>query len=159
MCIRDSSKTVEGERFKDIVTYVQVIMGILIFAGYQLLPRIMDTNVLNNSAMTVHWWTYLVPPVWLAALVRISLLTGISNQLLLLSVLAIVLPVAGAVLLIRFMSKGFENILGEGSSENAGPAKQSSVKRDRLKNIKNLFCMSVTEMAGWDLAVACLLYT
>src|SRR5665811_499170 len=117
MCIRDSSKTVEGERFKDIVTYVQVIMGILIFAGYQLLPRIMDTNVLNNSAMTVHWWTYLVPPVWLAALVRISLLTGISNQLLLLSVLAIVLPVAGAVLLIRFMSKGFENILGEGSSE------------------------------------------
>lgn len=148
------SKTVEGERFKDIVTYVQVIMGILIFAGYQLLPRIMDTNVLNNSAMTVHWWTYLVPPVWLAALVRISLLTGISNQLLLLSVLAIVLPVAGAVLLIRFMSKGFENILGEGSSENAGPAKQSSVKRDRLKNIKNLFCMSVTEMAGWDLAVA-----
>jgi ABC-2 type transport system permease protein len=148
------SKTVEGERFKDIVTYVQVIMGILIFAGYQLLPRIMDTNVLNNSAMTIHWWTYLVPPVWLAALVKISLFTGITNQVLLLSVLAVLLPVAGAVLLIRFMSKGFENILGEGASENAEPAKISAVKRDRLRNINTLFCISGTEIAGWDLAVA-----
>jgi ABC-2 type transport system permease protein len=148
------SKTVEKERFKDIVTYVQVIMGILIFTGYQVLPRIMDTNVLNNSAMTVHWWTYLVPPVWLAALVKISLFTGITNQVLLLSVLAVILPVAGAVLLIRFMSKGFENILGEGASENVEPAKISAVKRDRLRNIKTLFCISGTEIAGWDLAVA-----
>jgi hypothetical protein len=148
------SKTVEGERFKDIITYVQVIMGILIFAGYQLMPRIMDTNVLNNSAMTIHWWTYLVPPFWLAALVRISLFTGITNQILLLSILAVLLPIAGAALLVKFMSKGFENILGEGASEYAAPAKQRDMKRDRLKNIKNLFCMSDTETAGWDLAVA-----
>jgi hypothetical protein len=148
------SKTVEGERFKDIITYAQVIMGILIFAGYQLLPRVMNANLLNNSVMTVHWWTYLYPPVWLAALVRISLLTGITNQVVLLSILAVVLPIAGAGLLIRFMSKGFENILGEGSSENAAPAKQSVMKRDRLKNIKNIFCTSDTEIAGWDLAAA-----
>jgi ABC-2 type transport system permease protein len=148
------SKTVEGERFKDIVTYVQVIMGILIFAGYQLLPRIMDTNVLNNSVMTVHWWTYLFPPAWLAALVRISLLSGITNQVIFLALLAVVLPLSGAVLLIRIMSKGFENILAEASSENAAPDKQSAVKRIRLKRIKNIFCMSETEKAGWDLAVA-----
>jgi ABC-2 type transport system permease protein len=148
------SKTVEGERFKDIVTYVQVIMGILIFAGYQLLPRIMDTNVLNNSVMTVHWWTYLFPPAWLAALVRISLLVGITNQVIFLAIMAVVLPVSGAVLLIRIMSKGFENILGEASSENASPDKQSAVKRVRLKRIKNIFCMTETEKAGWDLAVA-----
>jgi ABC-type multidrug transport system fused ATPase/permease subunit len=148
------SKTVEGERFKDIITYAQVIMGILIFAGYQLLPRVMSANLLNNSVMTVHWWTYLYPPVWLAALVRISLLTDITNQILLLSVLAVVLPVTGAVLLVRFMSKGFENILGEGTSENAAPVKLSAVKRGRLNHIKTLFCISGTETAGWDLAVA-----
>jgi hypothetical protein len=148
------SKTVEGERFKDIITYAQVIMGILIFAGYQLLPRVMDANILNNSVMTVHWWTYLYPPVWLAALVRISLLTDITYQILLLSVLAVILPVTGAVLLIRFMSKGFENILGEGTSENAAPVKLNTVKRGRLNRIKTLFCISETETAGWDLAVA-----
>jgi ABC-2 type transport system permease protein len=148
------SKTVEGERFKDIITYAQVIMGILIFAGYQLLPRVMDANILNNSVMTFHWWTYLYPPVWFAALVRISLLTGITNQVLLLSILAVVLPVTGAILLIRFMSKGFENILGEAPSENAAPVKLSTVKRERLNHIKAIFCISETEKAGWDLAVA-----
>jgi hypothetical protein len=148
------SKTVEGERFKDIITYAQVIMGILIFAGYQLLPRVMNANLLNNSVMTVHWWTYLYPPVWLAALVRISLITGITYQILLLSILAVVLPVTGAILLVRIMSKGFENILGEGSSENAAPVKMSTVKRVRLNHIKSLFCISETEAAGWDLAVA-----
>jgi ABC-2 type transport system permease protein len=73
------SKTVEGERFKDIITYVQVIMGVLIFAGYQLIPRVMDVKVLSNSAMSIHWWAYLFPPVWLAALVKVSLFTGITN--------------------------------------------------------------------------------
>jgi ABC-2 type transport system permease protein len=148
------SKTVEREKFKDIVTYVQVIMGVLIFAGYQLLPRVMDANILNNSVMMIHWWTYLFPPAWLAALVRLSLFTGITTRIFLLAIMGIVMPAAGAVLLIRFLSKGFENILGEGSSENASPIVQSAVKRSRLKNIKKLFCSSDTEIAGWDLAIA-----
>lgn len=148
------SKTVEGEKFKDIVTYVQVIMGILIFAGYQLIPRVMDANILNNSIMTIYWWTYLFPPAWFAALVKLSLLSGISIQLVQLSILAVIIPLCGAYLLVRFMSKGFENILGEASSESAAPVKHSTVKKVRLNNIKNLFCTSETEKAGWNLAVA-----
>jgi len=148
------SKKVEGERFKDIVTYVQVIMGILIFAGYQLLPRIMDTNVLNNTVMKIHWWTYLYPPSWLAALVKTGEYSGITLQVLLLAALAVILPISGAVLLIRFMSIGFENILGEAVVESALPVSNNGAKGFRSTTVRNLICVSDTEKAGWNLAVA-----
>jgi ABC-2 type transport system permease protein len=148
------SKVVEGEKFKDIVTYAQVIMGILIFAGYQLLPRIMDANLLNNAVMKIHWWTYLFPPSWLAALVKAGEYHGITTQVLLLGSLAVILPVSGAVLLIRFMSKGFENILGEASVESTAQVSKNSARGSVITSLRNFFCVSETEMGGWNLAVA-----
>lgn len=148
------SKTVEGERFKDIITYVQVLLAIIIFAGYQLVPRLMDTDVLSQAAMVVQWWTYLFPPAWFAALVKLSLFTDSTTPVLLLSCLAVLVPVTGAVFLIRFLSIGFENILGEGSSETAAPVAQKTTKNRKNNRINRFLCISDIETAGWNLAVA-----
>jgi ABC-2 type transport system permease protein len=147
------SKTVEGERFKDIITYVQIIMAVLIFAGYQLVPGLMDEDALSNAAMSIHWWTYIFPPAWFAALIKLSQFTGGSMPLLFLSILAVVVPLTGAILLIRFLSKGFGNILSEGSAESAEPVARTAngIKRFRLRRF---LCISDLEAAGWNLAVA-----
>jgi len=148
------SRVVDKERFKDLITYMQIILGILLFAGYQIIPRVMDTNVLNNVVMPVQWWTYLFPPAWLAALVRISLITQVTPGLVILSFLGVAFSLSGAVFLIKFMSKGFENILGEGSSESVKTAIPAGLIKSRSNFIRNLFCISDTEKAGWDLALA-----
>ena len=148
------SKIVDGERFKDLITYVQIFLAVVIFGGYQLMPSLIDGVVMNNASMSVHWWTYFFPPAWFAALVKLSLFTENTIPVLLLSSLAILVPATGAVFLIRFLSKGFGNILGEGSSETAAPVNHRTMSGRKTNRISKFFCISDIEAAGWNLAVA-----
>ena len=148
------SKVVNGERFKDLITYAQIVIAIIIFGSYQLLPRLVDSAILKNVTISDHWWTYILPPAWLAALVNTSLARSVTPQLLMLSFLAVVVPVTGAVLLIRSMSRGFGNILGEGSSQNAKPQSSSPGNSLITSRINKFFCVSEIEKAGWNLTMA-----
>jgi hypothetical protein len=148
------SKVVNGERFKDFVSYTQIAMAIIIFGSYQLLPRLMDSHVLKNVSMSFNWWSYLVPPVWLAALVKLGLFSDRSTPLFLLSALAILVPAGGAIFLVRFLSKGFGDILAEGSAESVTPQKTVTVKTRFADKIKNFLCISDLEKAGWNFTVA-----
>jgi ABC-2 type transport system permease protein len=148
------SKTVEGERFKDIITYIQILIAIIVFAGYQLLPRLIDYDVLTTATMTLQWWNYLFPPAWFAALVKITLFTDNTTMSFILSLLAVIIPVTGAMLLIRYLSKGFGNVLGEGSSESVTPLNHRTTKWEKNNRLKRFFCLSDLETAGWNLAMA-----
>jgi hypothetical protein len=148
------SKAVNGERFKDFVSYTQIVIAVLIFGAYQLLPRLMDSHILSNVSMSFSWWTYLLPPAWLAALVKMSLLTDPTTPLLVLSSLAILVPAGGAFFLVRFLSKGFGDILAEGSAGSATPQKTGTFRTRFTDKISNFFCISDIEKAGWNLAVA-----
>ncbi len=148
------SKAVNGERFKDFVSYTQIVIAVLIFGAYQLLPRLMDSHILTNVSMSFSWWTYLLPPAWLAALVKLSLRPDLTTPLLLLSSLAILVPAGGAFFLVRFLSKGFGDILAEGSTESATSQKSGTLKTRFADKINNFFCISDIEKAGWNLAVA-----
>jgi ABC-2 type transport system permease protein len=148
------SKVVNGERFKDFVSYTQIVMAIIIFGCYQLLPRLMDSHILKNVSLSFSWWNYLVPPMWLASLVKLSLFSDHSTPILVLSALAILVPAGGAVFLVRFLSKGFGDILAEGSIENATPQKTGTVKNRFADKIKNILCISDLEKAGWNFTVA-----
>jgi hypothetical protein len=148
------SKAVNGERFKDFVSYTQIVIAVLIFGSYQLLPRLMDSHLLTNVTMSYSWWSYLLPPAWLAALVKLSLFADRTTPLLVLSSLAILVPAGGAFFLVRFLSKGFGDILAEGSTESATPQKTGRFKNRFANKINNFFCISDIEKAGWNFAVA-----
>jgi len=148
------SKVVNGERFKDLISYTQIVIAIIIFGSYQLIPRLMDGAVLKNVSMSVHWWTYFFPPAWFAALVKLSLFTPGTTPFLLVSSLAVVIPITGAVFLVRFLSKGFGNILAEGSSESVTPQNRRTLNTRLTNRINKFFCISEIEKAGWNFAVA-----
>jgi ABC-2 type transport system permease protein len=148
------SKIVKGERFKDLLSYAQIGIAIIFFGGYQLMPKLMDASVLKNVTMSVNWWTYLFPPAWMAALVKLSLFNGISTPYLLIASLAIIVPVMGALFLVRSMSKGFGNILADGQSESISLQSTQSRYAEITGRIDSLFCVSETEKAAWKFAVA-----
>jgi len=148
------SKAVNGERFKDFVSYTQIVIAVIIFGGYQLLPRLMDSHILKSFSMSLSWWTYLFPPAWLAALVKLGLFTDRTTPLILLSSLAIVVPAGGAIFLVRFLSEGFGDILAEGSTESATPQKKGTLITRFAKKLNNFLCISDLEKAGWNFAVA-----
>ncbi len=148
------SKIVNGERFKDFVTYTQIAIAILIFGSYQFIPRLMESHVLNNITLSVSWWTYFFPPAWLAALVKLGLLKASTTPFLLLALLAVGVPISGVLLLVRSMSKGFGNILAEGSSEKINPAHKRSAKSGLINKLGKFFCISEIEEAGWNFTMA-----
>jgi ABC-2 type transport system permease protein len=148
------SKIVDSERFKDIITYVQIVFAILIFAGYQLLPRLVGKDLMQNTGLTIKAWTYFFPPAWFAGLVKLSQVSVIAVSEFALAVIAVIIPVAGAILLVRFLSRGFENILGEGTSESSVALTQKSKPGNITERIINFFCSSEIEKAGWRMAVS-----
>jgi hypothetical protein len=148
------SKIVNPERFKDILTYLQIIFAIVIFAGYQLVPKLIDEEAIKSASLAIHGFLYLFPPVWLAGLVKLSQIPNISTPEIILSVLGIIIPVTAAFILVKFLSNRFEIILGEGSTESAAPVNKKSENRKFTDRIINFFCISTIEEASWKMAVS-----
>lgn len=148
------SKIVNGERFKDFVTYTQIVIAILIFGSYQFIPRLMETHTLKDITLSVNWWTYFFPPAWLAALVKLGLLKASTTPFLLLAILAVGVPISGVILLVRSMSKGFGNIIAEGLSEKSNRADKRSGKSGLINKLSKFFCISEIEEAGWNFTMA-----
>ena len=147
------SKVVSGERFKDIVSYFQIFMAVIIFGGYQLIPRFMESNILQNSAMQIHWWSYLIPPIWLAGFVKLFSFKLISIEVIVLGLIALFASIAGAVFLVRNLSSGFGDVLSEGAAEKVERDTKEGNGKTKF-SVLHFFCVSEMERMGWRLAMS-----
>jgi len=146
------SKVVKGNKFKDFVTYVQIFLAVVIFGGYQLLPRIVNTNSMKHIYMSVHWWTYLIPPAWPAGFVKFFTFNDTTGMLLFF-VLALAVPFLGAIVVVRFMSRGFGNILGQSTVGENLQIEKKSLKEKFPDKINRLFCVTDMEKLGWKITM------
>ncbi|HUU96170.1 MAG TPA: hypothetical protein VM487_10555 [Phycisphaerae bacterium] len=91
---------INEEKLRDLITYVQIAMTVVVVGGYQLLPRMMDMTRLKTLTIEHAGWIYYYPPAWLAA--PEDLLVGNSGgPQLILTVLAIIVPLAALLLVVR----------------------------------------------------------
>jgi len=147
------SRVISGERFKDMVSYLQIFMAVIIFGGYQFLPRIMESDALRNSTMQIHWWTYLIPPAWLAGFVEVFNIKEINSEIILLASIALLVSIAGAIFLVRFLSGGYSRVLSEGAAESVESEKKVERGKTKFSPLR-LFCISEMEQIGWKLAMS-----
>jgi ABC-2 type transport system permease protein len=148
------SKVVSGERFKDIINYVQILLAIIVMGGYQFLPRMAEIKAFENYSMPIHEWTYLLPPAWLAAWVQLSVPAGVTTKIILLSVPAIVFAIGGGILVTKFLSGGFINILIQLSEGEASTKKENLSKTRRTNDLYRFFCISEYEKTGWKIIMS-----
>lgn len=147
------SKFVKGEKFKDFITYVQIFLAIVIFGSYQLLPRIIDMDSVNQASMSIHWWTYLIPPTWIAGFVKGFSFADMNTGIAILSALAVVVPFTGAIIIVRFLSKGFGDILSQDNAIENTEIEKKSLKEKLSEKMNRLFCVTDMERTGWVLAM------
>jgi|SRR6185503_15797267 len=154
-------QSVSPQKFKDIISYFQVGFSVLIFAVYYLLPRMIDMSVLEHIHITGYWWSWCLPPVWIAALNELlirhnsqGILTGV------LAALGFILPLAGLWLVAKVLAPGFNRRLAEiatsdGSSNSAANTKKAR-KFGLISYIANIVAPDPVENAGfritWKLA-------
>lgn len=122
------------EKFKSIITGFQVGFAILIYAGYQILPRLMDRANLEGYTLPEKWWTLLIPPAWFAnAFSAIWRLHGSRFQWFAAS-LAGVIPIGSLWLIIRVFAASFNRKLGLIAGSGAEPSAPAATIGIRKKH-------------------------
>jgi ABC-2 type transport system permease protein len=153
-------KSVSPQRFKDIISYFQIAFSILIFAAYQLLPRLIKMSVLADFDLLSHRWAYLLPPVWIAALNEVLIHPGRATiATVVLAVIGITVPFVSLWFVVKVLAPGFNRRLSmiamsDGSTSTI-PSK--AVKKSGLiDKLANFLAPDPIENAGfritWKLA-------
>jgi hypothetical protein len=125
-------KFFDGEKLKDIINYVQIILTIGITVGYQLITRLFDIVELSTSFKPA-WWQYFISPIWFAAPFEMVFGGARETHFVVLSVLAIVIPLLLIVAYIKLMPL-FEKSLQK-LSEQGNVGKDNARMVDWLSKI------------------------
>ena len=82
----------DGEKLKDIINYVQILLSVGVVVGYQVLIRSFEFVDLN-MAYAFSWWHLLIPPLWYGAPSEVLLNGNTSSHFIAFTVLAVTVPI------------------------------------------------------------------
>ncbi|MET1012955.1 MAG: hypothetical protein ABWX61_00405, partial [Paenisporosarcina sp.] len=99
----------DGERLKDIINYVQIILSISIMIGYQILARSFE---LVNIEVTYSfsWWHIFIPAFWYGAPFEVLLNQKFSTPMIVFSIFAVCVPLISFYLYSRVMPSFERNL-------------------------------------------------
>lgn len=102
-------KFFDGEKLKDVINYVQILLSITITLGYQLIVRlfgIMDFNMVFQPK----WWQYFIIPIWFGAPFQWIIQKTSNSHYIAFSVLAIIIPIVSIIIYIRLIPTFEKNL-------------------------------------------------
>ncbi|PZD97654.1 hypothetical protein DNH61_01935 [Paenibacillus sambharensis] len=114
-------KYMDGEKLKDLINYVQIIMSAGVMLGYQL--TVNSFNYLDFGGFELQWWHVLIVPLWFAAPFELLAGAGGGSLLILLAVLSIVVPLAAFLVYLR-LQESFERYLAKLTEKDAGKGRK-----------------------------------
>ena len=109
----------DGERLKDIINYVQILLSVGVIVGYQIL--IQSFNVIDFDIIySFSWWHVFIPPLWYGATFDLAMYQNFTGPLIALAVLGFVIPVIAIILYARLMpsfERNLEKLLSDTGKE------------------------------------------
>lgn len=130
----------DGEKLKDVINYFQIILSLVIAIGYQLIGRLFSV-VEMNVQFTPKWWQYLLPPVWFAAPFEIMKKSEMNLVYVILSLMAVVIPIIAIVFYVKSMAMFEENL--QKMTNNSG--KRKKIKRKPGELLSRILCRNKEE--------------
>lgn len=129
-----------SERIREVILWFQTLATVMLMSMYIILSRLMDLETVKELTIADRWWVYLVPSSWFAA--PVDMITGnIGQTQLILTGMAIVIPLAGMILVFKVFGPRFDRHLESLEIDPAAgsPAVreevQLPVKKNRLENL------------------------
>lgn len=142
-------KFFNGEKVKDIINFVQIMLTIVMAVGYQFLGRVFSF-VGFNMTYTEKLWNLIFPPMWFAAPMHLVEGGRPSSINIALTVIAILLPLISIIFYVK-QSNNFELYL---SKLNSNDSKEKEKRKGIFFKIGKKFCRSTTEKAYYTLAAS-----
>lgn len=141
------------QKVKDIVGYFQIFMTIFFAIGFQLMPRLTNFSMLS-AEFTVHWYSYLLPPVWMAmALESVYNLQFDASHLTMIAC-ALIMPVLTFWLMIKYLAPSFARKLAALSNDSSNANNKMVVAhqpKSLSEKLSAITCKSSTESAGFEI--------
>ena len=142
-CMRFAS----GENFRNILSYIQILMIVLVVCSYQLVANIPD-NLILELTVSNPWWFYLLPPVWFTALTELFLTPSVTVYLY--AAIGIVLPFISAYVTIKWFAPYFAAHL---NPANEAPVKTARAGKEKTARfLATLFARSTMQKSGFMLS-------
>lgn len=122
---------ISEEKLREVINYFQIVMAVLFYGGYQLLPRLMDRQTMLTEALEHRWWHYAVPPMWMAGAVDLVVKPAPDQTHLIFLLLAVLMPIGGLWFMNRFLTLDFTRKLSSIDQGGQPAATIGSVKSVR----------------------------
>lgn len=105
-------KFFDGEKLKDMINYVQIILSIVLVIGYQFIGGMFNVSE-YEVVFNPKWWTYFIPPAWFAAPFQIFIEGDTGVHYIFLSLLSILIPIIALVMYVKVTIPYFEKSLAK----------------------------------------------
>lgn len=144
------------QRLKDVISGFQIVMTITFAIDFQIVPRLFDVDKMANFSMPIYWYTYFLPPLWMANLLQSVKTFSADMPHLIMILLAITIPFFTFWAMIKFLAPSFSKkiaALGNAGDETTSEEKNAAKNKIALSEKLSAFvCSNKTERAGFELA-------
>lgn len=119
----------DGEKLKDIINYIQIILSFVIIIGYQLIGRLFNVVDIRIQFET-HWWQYFIIPIWFSAPFQMIKMGEINLTLIVFTLMAVVIPVIAMMIYVALMPAFEKNLQKLGNNYI-----KKKVRREKLSRL------------------------
>jgi ABC-2 type transport system permease protein len=144
------------QKLKDIISGFQIVMTIFFAVGFQIVPRLFNVDKMANFTMPIYWYTYFLPPLWMANLLQSVKTFNADLPHIGMIILAITVPLITFWIMIKFLAPSFSKkiaALGNAGDETKSEEKNAAENKTPLsEKLSPVLCSNKTERAGFELA-------
>ncbi len=143
------------EKFKNIISYFQIIFAIAIYGSYQIVPRMINMSLLENYRFPQTGISLLAPPFWFAGGWEFLYHHNYSIIIISAFIFSLVMPALSIWVVIKYFAPSFNQklamISGSDTAEsvNQSKANTNSTKKPFAEILANLFTKKGAERMGF----------
>lgn len=144
------------QKFQNVISYFQIVFAIVIYASYQILPRMMETSGLADFDISERSWAAFLPMYWMAVGWESLTHFRFSNTAVIYTVAGVLLPLVSSWVVVRFLAPSFNNKLAliNSTADDASTHKRKATiqKQSLSDKIGRVITTTGAEMAGFAFA-------
>jgi ABC-2 type transport system permease protein len=144
------------QKLKNIISGFQIVITIVFAVGFQIIPRLFNVDKMAHFTMPIHWYTYFLPPLWMANLLQTVKTFHADAAHIAMIFLALAVPLGSFWIMIKFLAPSFSKKIAQlGNAGDETTSEEKNAAKNRLpisEQLSPLICSNKTERAGFELA-------
>jgi hypothetical protein len=147
-------KVTTPQKFQSVISYIQIVFAIVIYASYQVFPRMINRFGLGSLDLSLQKGILFYPLYWIACTWKFLYSFHVSSRETIGTALGLCLPFISIYLVVKYLAPFFNNKLallssGSATSTTARPVNSSKHRFDYPLLLSKLFTNSPSEKMGF----------